>query len=64
MFQCLYLEMLRQPWGRGSNLDYISSRLSVYVWAFRVSVGVGEAILTIFRHVSVSIFGDFVSVMG
>jgi hypothetical protein len=60
----LYLEILRQCWGRGSKLDYSSSRLSVYIWRFYVSVGVGEASLTILLHVSVSIFEDFTSVLG
>ena len=41
-----------------------SSRLSVYIWRFCVSVGAEEASLTILRHVLVSIFGDFVSVLG
>jgi hypothetical protein len=40
-----------------------SSRLSVYIWRFYVSVGAGEASLTILLHVSVSIFGDFTSVL-
>ena len=29
--------------GQGSKFDYSSSRLSVYIWRFHVSVGVGEA---------------------
>ena len=41
--QCLYLEILRQCWGRESKLDYSSSRLSVYMWRFYLNVGVGEA---------------------
>jgi hypothetical protein len=40
-----------------------SSRLSVYIWRFYVSVGAGEANLTILLHVSVSIFGNFTSVL-
>jgi hypothetical protein len=62
--QCLYLEILCQCWGRGSKFDYSSSRLSVYIWRFYVSVGAEEASLTIFLHVLVSIFGDFLSVLG
>jgi hypothetical protein len=62
--QCLYLEILRQCWGRGSKFDYTSSRLGVYIWRFYVSVGLGEASLTIFPHVLVSIFGDFRSMLG
>ena len=50
--------------GRGSKFDYSSSRLSVYIWRFCFSVGVGEASLTILLHVSVSIFEDFTSVLG
>jgi hypothetical protein len=48
----------------GSKLDYTFSRLSVYFWRFYVSVGAGEASLTILLHVLVSIFGDFTSVLG
>ena len=62
--QCLYLEILHQCWGRGSKFDYTSSRLSVYILRFCISVGVGEASLTILLHVLVSIFGDFTSVLG
>ena len=40
--QCLYLEILRQCWGRGSKFDYTSSRLSVDIWKFYVSVGAEE----------------------
>ena len=57
------MEILCQCWGRGSKLDYSSSRLSVYIWRFDVSVGAEEASLTILRHVLVSIFGDFASVL-
>ena len=64
MSQCLYLEILRQCCGRGSKFDYSSSRLSVYIWRFYISVVAGEASLTILLHVSVSIFGDFTSVLG
>jgi hypothetical protein len=63
MSQCLYLEILCQCWSRGSKLDYSSSRLSVYIWRFYVSVGAGEASLTILLHVSVSIFGEVMSVL-
>ena len=62
--QCLYLEILHQCWGRGSKFDYTSSRLSVYIWRFCISVGAGEASLTILPHVVVSIFRDFESVLG
>jgi hypothetical protein len=55
---------LHQCWGRGSKFDYCSARLSVYIWRFCLSVGVGEASLTILLHVLVSIFGDFTSVLG
>jgi hypothetical protein len=61
--QCLYLEILRQCCGRGSKFDYFSACLSVYIWRFYVSVVAGEASLTILLHVSVSIFGDFTSVL-
>ena len=64
MSQCLYLEILRQCWGRGSKFDYSSSRLSVYIWRFYVSVVAGEASLTILLNVSVSMCRDFVSVLG
>ena len=65
MSQCLYLEILRQCCGRGSKFDYSSSRLSVYIWRFCVGVcGAGEASLNILLHVLVSIFRDFVSVLG
>ena len=63
MSQRLYLEILRQCWGRGSKFDYTSSCLSVYFWRFCISVGAGEASLTILLHVLVSIFGDFTSVL-
>jgi hypothetical protein len=62
--QCLYLEILHQCWGRESKFDYSSSRLIVGVWRFCVSVGAWKASLNILLHVSVSIFGDFVSVLG
>ena len=62
--QCLYLEILRECWGRGSKFDYTSSHLSVYIQRFYVSVGAGEASLTILPHVSLSIFRDFTSVLG
>ena len=55
---------LCQWWGRGSKFDYSSSHLSVYIWRFDVSVGASEASLTIPLHVSMSIFGDFASVLG
>jgi hypothetical protein len=58
------LEILRQCWGRGSKFEYTSSRLSIYIWRFYVSVEAGEASLTILLHVLVSIFRDFVSVLG
>ena len=61
---CLCLDILRECLGNGSKLDYSSSRLSVYIWRFYVSVGVGEGRLTIFLYVLVSIFGDFTSVLG
>jgi hypothetical protein len=64
MSQCLYLEILHQCCGRGSKFDYSSSCLSVYIWRFYVSVGAREAGLTILLHVSVSIFRDFVLVLG
>ena len=64
MSQCLCLEILRQCWGRGSKLDYTSSRLSVYILRFCISVGAGEASLNILLHLSASIFRDFVSVLG
>ena len=50
--------------GQGSKFDYTSSRLSVYIWRFCISVGVGEASLNILLHVLVSIFRDFASVLG
>ena len=49
---------------RESKLDYSSSRGGVYIWRFYVSVEAEEAHLTIFLHVLVSIFRDFVSVLG
>ena len=88
MSQCLYLEILRQCWGRGSKFDYSSSRLGVYIWRFTsllgqgskfdyyssrlsvsiwrfcISVGAGKASFTILLDVSLSVFGDFVSVLG
>jgi hypothetical protein len=64
MSQRLYLEILRQCWGRGSKFDYTSSRLSVYIWRFYVSVGAGEASLNILLHVLASMFRDFTSVLG
>ena len=62
--QCLYLEILCQCCGRGSKFDYTSSRLNVYIWRFYVSVGAGEASLTILLNVSVSIFRNVASVLG
>jgi hypothetical protein len=64
MSQCLYLEILHQCCCRGSKFDYSSSCLSVYNWRFYDSFGEGEASLTILLHVSVSIFRDFVLVLG
>jgi hypothetical protein len=60
----IFGDILRQCWGRGSKFEYTSSRLSVYIWRFYVSVGAGEASLNILHHVLVSIFGDFASVLG
>ena len=65
MHQCIFGDdILHQCWGRESKLDYSSSRLSVYVWRFYVSVGAGEASLTVLLHVLVSILRDFTSVLG
>ena len=50
--------------GQGSKSDYTSSRLSVYIWRFCISVGVVEASLNILLHVLGSIFRDFASVLG
>lgn len=40
-----------------------SSRLSVDIWRFRVSVGAENASLIILPYVPMSIFGDFTSVL-
>jgi hypothetical protein len=65
MHQCIFGDdILCQCWCRESKLEYSSSRLSVYFWRFCVSVGAGKASLTILLHVLVSIFRDFVSVLG
>ena len=65
MHQCIFGDdILHQCWGRASKLDYTFSRLTVYIWRFYVSVGTGEASLTMLLHVLVSIFGDFASVLG
>ena len=66
MHQCIFGDgILCQCWCRESKLEYIPSRLSVYIWIFCVGVcGAGEASLNILLHVLVSIFRDFVSVLG
>jgi hypothetical protein len=55
---------LRHCLGMGSKFDYYSSRLSVSIWRFCISVGAGKASFTILLDVSLSVFGDFVSVLG
>ena len=66
MHQCIFGDdILCQCCCRESKLEYSSSRLSVYIWRFCVGVcGAGEASLNILLHVLVSIFRDFVSVLG